>query len=1016
MATLKLEKKTAFPFFILHECGDGVRRVAEKVSRDVIGVTDTQTEVSVVEICAKGKKDTQHHSQAVFVATDGCGERAEKLLYEIPELKRVKGKKESYAFLIRENVLEEAENALVIYGSDRLGTIYGLFHLSELLGVTPMLYWGDCPYKKRNLVIIDDKDNYISKEPSVAYRGFFINDEWPCFGTWTTSHFGGFNAEMYDHIFEYLLRMKGNYLWPAMWSSCFMLDGPGMESMKLADEYGIYIGMSHHEPCMRSGAEYSKVRGKGSPYGDAWSYKTNKEGIIKFWEDGLKRSQGYRVFPTIGMRGENDSKILGYNATISENVRLLKEVITKQRELIRSILEKKEKKVPQLFAVYKEVEDYYFGEEGEGLRGFKELEDVTLLLCDDNFGNMRTLPEQFEKNHPGGFGMYYHLDYHGDPISYEWVASTPLMKIWEQMTEAYEYGIRQLWIVNVGDVKFQEIPLNYFMSLAYDFETWGSKIMNSAQIYTKMWIDKVFGSYTSQKERKTIREVLEGYLRLNALRRPEALNDQIYHPAHESESEGLLRLCDCLENKNEEVYRRLADKKMEDAYYSMIYFPAAASLNLLKMHLYSGKNHLYASQGKAVANVYGKMAEDCIEKDQILANEMGNFNQGKWNGMQLASHIGFTNWNDEDWRYPVRHTIRLPEKARLIVSRADEIRTYTNQYFPKPLVIKDFAESECNCVKIQIANGGQEVLKWRISESARIVGMDGVARETERKSCDWISFSQRSGATKYQEELILTVDKEKLLVGQEEEYQFEICTDTEFVPVIVTASKKERLDVPDGTFVAENGMFVLDAVHFTEAKGGIFQGETAEFKELKQFGKYDSGIKVFPVTASFLSEHHAPAVIYQICSEMSGTYCLELHTSPANPLVYGGERRMGVSVNGKQEEEIGFTGKDYKSGEVSCSSWKEAVLNQEHVGRGKVMLEKGVNKIQISAREAGIVLQRLVLYPIDTVKKESYLGPKESMRINRKDVTEYEESNENSGDDKSSKSCDRKQGYSDSGR
>ena len=150
MATLKLEKKTAFPFFILHECGDGVRRVAEKVSRDVIGVTDTQTEVSVVEICAKGKKDTQHHSQAVFVATDGCGERAEKLLYEIPELKRVKGKKESYAFLIRENVLEEAENALVIYGSDRLGTIYGLFHLSELLGVTPMLYWGDCPYKKRN--------------------------------------------------------------------------------------------------------------------------------------------------------------------------------------------------------------------------------------------------------------------------------------------------------------------------------------------------------------------------------------------------------------------------------------------------------------------------------------------------------------------------------------------------------------------------------------------------------------------------------------------------------------------------------------------------------------------------------------------------------------------------------------------------------------------------------------------------------------------------------------------------
>ena len=146
---IKTRKEDSIPFFYFTRSGDGVRRVAEKVSRDVIGVTDTQTEVSVVEICAKGKKDTQHHSQAVFVATDGCGERAEKLLYEIPELKRVKGKKESYAFLIRENVLEEAENALVIYGSDRLGTIYGLFHLSELLGVTPMLYSGGLSLQKK---------------------------------------------------------------------------------------------------------------------------------------------------------------------------------------------------------------------------------------------------------------------------------------------------------------------------------------------------------------------------------------------------------------------------------------------------------------------------------------------------------------------------------------------------------------------------------------------------------------------------------------------------------------------------------------------------------------------------------------------------------------------------------------------------------------------------------------------------------------------------------------------------
>ena len=607
-----------------------------------------------------------------------------------------------------ENPVEGIESALVIYGSDKLGTIYGLFHLSELLGVTAMVDWGDCQYVKQDSFVLKEEDSFVSKEPSVKYRGFFINDEWPCCGNWATSHFGSFNAKMYDHIFEYLLRMKGNYLWPAMWAENFMLDGPDFESMKLADEYGIYIGMSHHEPCMRSGAEYSKVRGPESPYGDAWSYVTNREGILRFWEDGVKRSIGHNVFPTVGMRGENDSKMLGEDSLISDNVRLLKEIITKQREMIHEHLETDGKKVPQLFAVYKEVEDYYFGGGSEeGLRGFEELEDVTLLLCEDNWGNMRALPEAFERNHKGGFGMYFHLDYHGDPVSYEWVSSTELSKVWEQMTEAYEYGVRELWIVNVGDVKFQEFPLNYFMDLAYDFEKWGSSAPNSTKEYTKAWISSMFGSYTSKEEREEIQEVLEGYLKINALRKPESLNDTVYHPAHYLECEKQLSFCGKLEEKNERLWKTLEERGMGDAYFSMIYFSAEASFNLLKMHLYSGKNHLYASQGKAVANEYDKLVEACIEKDEALKAQMAAFKDGKWAGMELASHIGFTNWNDEDWRYPVRHIVRLPKKPRLVVTRADKTQHYTIQYFPITLVIDDFVVSSSKKAKIQIANGGQ---------------------------------------------------------------------------------------------------------------------------------------------------------------------------------------------------------------------------------------------------------------------------------------------------------------------
>lgn len=974
MATLEISKNKGLYFVIPEECGTGVKKVAGKVAKDVEGTLSFCPEICEIAVPAK---------QAVIAVTAGSGKLAETLCSKISKLGQVEGKRESYAFIVAENPVEGIESALVIYGSDKLGTIYGLFHLSELLGVTAMVDWGDCQYVKQDSFILKEEDSFVSKEPSVKYRGFFINDEWPCCGNWATSHFGSFNAKMYDHIFEYLLRMKGNYLWPAMWAENFMLDGPDLESMKLADEYGIYIGMSHHEPCMRSGAEYSKVRGPKSPYGDAWSYVTNKEGILRFWEDGVKRSIGHNVFPTVGMRGENDSKMLGEDSLISDNVRLLKEIITKQREMIHEHLETDGKKVPQLFAVYKEVEDYYFGGGSEeGLRGFKELEDVTLLLCEDNWGNMRALPEAFERNHKGGFGMYFHLDYHGDPVSYEWVSSTELSKIWEQMTEAYEYGVRELWIVNVGDVKFQEFPLNYFMDLAYDFEKWGSLAPNSTKEYTKAWVESVFGSYTSKKEREEIQEVLEGYLKINALRKPESLNDTVYHPAHYLECEKLLSFCGKLEEKNERLWKILEERAMGDAYFSMIYFSAEASFNLLKMHLYSGKNHLYASQGKAVANEYDKLVEACIEKDEALKTQMAEFKDGKWAGMELASHIGFTNWNDEDWRYPVRHIVRLPKKPRLVVTRADKTQHYTNQYFPITLVIDDFVVSSSKKAKIQIANGGQGSVKWKIQEGARKVGLDGIAHESgEGSRCEWLEFSQISGETALQDEVEISLKEENLPLGEEVSCSFEIKTETEFVPVLVKALKKDTSALPEGAFLAEHGMFVIDAVHYADKQAGLYEGEAVEFEELYDFGKYQSGIKAFPVTSSFDSKENAPSVTYELYSEEEKDCFLNLYTSPANPLIYGGKLSVEVSVNEGDGKLVEFTKAGYKGGEPGCIPWEQAVLNQEHVGSTEISLKKGLNKITVFAREAGMVLERLVVYPKDIERAVSYLGEKECIRV-----------------------------------
>lgn len=966
MAEIILSKGQQLTFIIPKEEGEGVRKVAQKVAEDVEKTTGLHPSLAL---------DGKNLNQAVIAVTAGNGKTAKLLEQRIPELEKVKGKWEVYGFYLMEHPYPGVEQGLIIYGSDKLGTIYGLFHLSELLGVTACTFWGDAGhsvYEKRVLKTRENTEksqidsyifveNGISREPSVKYRGFFINDEWPCFGNWTFSHFKGFTAQVYDHVFEYLLRMKGNYLWPAMWTSSFLLDGPGMESMKLADAYGIYIGMSHHEPCMRSSEEWDLVKGKDSPYGEDWSYLTNKEGLLKYWEDGLKRCCGHQVFPTIGMRGERDSKMLGEDAQVEENVRVLKDIITQQRRLIRENLEQKGQTCPLLFAVYKEVEDYYFGDsKTAGLRDFQELDGVTLMLCEDNFGNMRALPRKEERCRNGGFGMYFHLDYHGGPCSYEWVASTPVTKIWEQMSMAYEYGIQDVWIVNAGDVKFQEYPLNFFMDMAYDFETWGKK--EAAYYYVRKWTREQFGTYTTKEEQDKIVWILEEYIRLNHLRRPESCNDKVYHPAHFEEGRRMLLRCKKLEQENEAMLALLKERGREEAYFSMIYYAAAASANLLKMHLYAGMNHHFAIQGKAVANEMGDKMEECIARDEQLSEKMRRFKDGKWAGMESACHIGFTNWNSEDWRYPLKYVVRLPKQPRLVVSRADEETYYTNQYFPIPILIDDFSTSERKKITLEIANGGQGVVKWSVDES-----------------CPWLSFSAMQGETKFQDRLTLTVHRELLPLEEEQEFCFYIRAGEESVPVQVRAKRRDFSMIPSGCFLPQKGRYVIPAVEYIEKTEGFYEGKKAAYERLEDYGKYETGMKVFPVTSAFVKEdtgeNQAPSLTYSLWVEEEGRYELQLHTSPANPLVYGEMLTVGLSCNQEKATELILTDKDYKGGDNACAAWEHAMLVQEHVSKKEIILHKGENKITLYAREAGLVLERLVLHPAGEPIEVSYLGP-----------------------------------------
>lgn len=939
----QLGSKNTF-FYVEPQAYEGVRRIAGKVAKDVEAVTGICPAVT----------DRWGSGQAVVCATLGKSPLAQKLACQgVLNESRLSGKREVYQIALTQ--INETP-ALVICGSDKRGTIYGLFALSEYIGVSPLCFWGDVTPVRRGTVAIGKDIETISREPSVKYRGFFINDEWPCFGTWATGHFGGVNAACYDRIFEFLLRMKGNYLWPAMWASSFPLDGPGSANEELADLYGVVMGYSHHEPCLRASEEWDKVRGETSIYGNQWNYYTNEEGLLRYWEDSLKRSGKYENIITIGMRGERDSSMLGDDATLEENISLLKKIITRQRELIRRHVPRQ---ATQLLALYKEVEQYFYGDEHtQGLKDWLELEDVLFLLCEDNHGHLRTVPPKQMRAHPGGWGMYYHFDYHGGPVSYEWVDSTSLAQTWEAMTQAWDYGIRELWIVNVGDLKLHEVPLTYFMALAYDFDQWGTGNPDSPAQYLAQWTIQNFPR-AAKEQQAEIARVFKDYVNLNSLRRPESLHAGVYHPCHYGETDRMLALAENIEARSGELMRTLCPQE-RDAYYSMIHFSAMASANLAKMHLYAGKNHHYAAQGKVVANRYAALAEDCMARDLALAEEFAAFREGKWAGMQLAPHIGFTKWNEDDSRYPVLCRVTPMGKPCMKVSRADEETVATKNYgSPMVISVEDFTCPGCTQVKLEVANGGSREFHFTVSP------MGGSLPE-------WLRISPMEATVADQVDVILSCDESRLPL------QTQRCTllisDGDAVAAVEVAGRAgKRSDLPAMTFASRKGVISMLAEHYAQ-KSDVPGGA---FCRIDGYGKYGSGMKVFPSTAAFAPEDEKPSLTYAFQIDNPGDYRVELFTAPNNPVQIGGSVNL-LLQSGTQVRKLQLIAPDFRAGENSDPVWCQGVMDQIHTAETVFRFDAGVQTLTVSALEPGVVLEKIVLSPAEATLPASYLGPEES--------------------------------------
>lgn len=946
----------------------GVIRVTEKVAHDVELVSGKKPQI-LVEKEIPETLESSGEDWTIIAATKGKSSFLKKLEEAgSAELKELEQKRECYAWIFPEIKNRTKSNLLVIAGSDKRGTIYGLFHLSEMLGVSPFVDWcGLMPPKQEKIELREDMA-CISKEPSVRYRGFFINDEWPAFGNWCNHNFGGFNAKAYDHVFELLLRLKGNYLWPAMWSARFADDGPGLLNAELADEYGIIMGMSHHEPCLRQGEEYKYLRGKNSVYGDAWNFRTNREGITKFWEDGLKRSGKFENVITVGMRGEADTAIMGKNATLEDNIQLLRDVLKTQKKLIQEHVNPDLTRVPRMIALYKEVEEFFYGDEKtKGLMGAEELQDVILMLCDDNYGNLRTLPTEEMRKHAGGYGMYYHLDYHGWPVSYEWINSSYLPKIWEQMSMAYDFGVRELWMVNVGDIATQEFPLSFFLDMAYDFDRWGSRALNCTQEYTRKWVRQQFGS-VEEETQDTIADILEQYTKIIHRRRPEALNPETYHPVQEKESSRIFEEAEQLLKKLQDVYETIEKTNPQNlsAFIALVYYPAFGTMNLVKMQILAGWNHYYANLGAVCANDYVDEVERCMEQDRKAVEMYHQMDQGRWYGMGMSQHIGFTHWNEDECRNPVVMRV-IPLKKRSILVAADGTAQHAegSPWLDNTMKLKDFLNPDCTRASVTLYSRSDLKAEYKVLKKPGWLSVEPME--------GWLD-----GVSQKKVRLNLTLIKQRLPETNQDTIQdsLEIATPEgkcEITVPVYTGNLQDKKNV----FVDTMGYLSIEAAHYVNSVPGNYKDRQVKFENLQGYGKTNSAMKAFPSDACTVPGQDAPYLEYQFVLEESGTYEAEFYMQPSNPVTRENQLLYAVRINEEMTETVNAVEKDYQVGD-QAEKWAEGVLSQIRRQTVSIKCRAGFNTLRVYHVTPGFVLEKIVIYPMGEKPEESYLGPAET--------------------------------------
>ena len=820
----------------------GVIRAANDLSDDVHKVSELKS--NVVESSGYPRKG------AILIGTIGKSKIIDQLIADKKiDVSEIKGHWESF-------IIQTVDGNLIVAGSDKRGTIYGIYDISEKIGVSPWYFWADAPVKKSNSLFVK-AGRYVQDSPKVKYRGIFINDESPSFTGWCNAKFGGVNSKMYVHMFELLLRLKANYLWPAMWGNAFNEDDP--MSPVLADEYGIVMGTSHHEPMMRSQKEYTKRQQEIG----AWDFITNSANLEKFWFEGLSRNKNYDNLITMSMRGDGDVAMGKGNDL--ENIKTLENVIKSQRDIIQKVYNDNPANHPQLWAIFTEVQRYYDA-------GFNVPDDVTLLFCDNNWGYIRRIAPPREKNRKGGSGLYYHIDMNGGPNNDRWVNTTTIPKLREQLNLAYQSGLDRIWIINVGDLKPKELPIDFIMHYAWNPATYPA---DKVRDYTVNWAEGIFGKEHAEE----IADIVSKYSKYNLLRKAEVQTPRIFSFVNHNEADRMLKLWRDLVAKAEALEAKIAPEA-KDAYYQLVLYPTKASAGVAEIYLSVGKNQLYAKQGRVSANDYAQRARDLFNLDKELSNYYnGSMSNGKWKNMMSDIHIGYTRWQmpGENKLPEVKEVTPLAESSMGVAIEGSEAAWPGDQEKPQ-LPIFDILKKQS--YYIDVFNRGTGSFEFEANADK-----------------PWIKISMNKGKVEKDVRLMVDVDWKTLPEGKSEGI-VEIKKGNEIVSVSVSALKVALPKVKEPYFGNFTGEFTIPADKFNANT----PGKNAKWIVLPDLGKAEACMGIYPVTATSTTVADGPKLEYKVLLPTTGKTTVCLGILPTQDVYPQRGLRIAVALDGQEPQ------------------------------------------------------------------------------------------------------------------